>query len=165
MVYNDRGPVIPTGIFPKKSDTPETSSRRKRDKKRSSNLKSDRLSKLFRRGYNPADGESDSDDPDDGRNGSQRLHSLDLNRYLGPQNGQQVHRHTSPRPSAWHIYATAQPQTLARPHTEPRFHHSLSSGMAQVPEVVTHHRRHRPPPLDLDTESLSNSLGLLNFRQ
>ena len=169
MLHADRGPVVPTGFFAKKNDVPELSSRRKREKKRASNRKRDRLSKFFRRGYDSADGGSESDDPGDGRDRSGHLHTLDLNRYLAPQDGQQqLHRHSTPRPSAWQIYsqpAAPLPPSIAPPHLEP---HPHQPEIPQGPEVDTRPHRQRPPPLPLnhpDTELLSNSLGLLNFRQ
>jgi len=167
MLHADRGPVLPSGVFAKKNDMTEASSRRKRDKKRSGNRKRDRLSKLFRRGYDSADGGSESDDPDDGRDRSKHLHPLDLNCHLAPQDGQQqFRRHLNPHSSAWQIYsqpAASQSQSFAPPRPEPHAHQPEDS---QGPEMDTRHHRHRPTALDLsDTEVLSNSLGLLNFRQ
>jgi hypothetical protein len=97
-------------------------------------------------------------------------HLVPQDGHLVPQDGQQQrHRHPSPHPSAWHIYAppaTTQPQPFAPPHMEPHSHQPPLSDTVQAPEVDTRHHRHRPPPLDLsDTEVLSNTLGLLNFRQ
>ena len=165
MLHTGRGAVVmPTGVFAKKNDMLESSSRRKREKKRASNRKRDRLSKLFWRGYDSADGGSESDDPDDRRDrSSSHLHPLDLNRHLAPLDGQQQlhhhphhHHHVNPRPSAWQIYsqpATSQPQSFAPSHSHP-----------QGPNVDTRHHRHRPTPLDIsDTGGLSNSLGLLNL--
>jgi hypothetical protein len=165
MLHTDRGPVIPAGVFAKKNDVPEASSRRKRDKRRSSNLKRDRLSKWFRRGYDSADGGSESDDPDiDSRDRSQHLYPLDLNHHLVPQDAQQPQRRSSPHPSAWHIYAppaSTQSRSFSPSHVE-LHSHQPPPDMSHIPEAATR----RPPPLDLsDTESLSKSLGLLNFRQ
>jgi hypothetical protein len=166
MLYTDQGPMTPAGVFARKNEQPEASSRRKRDKKRSSNRKRDRLSKWFRRGYDSADGGSESDDPDDRHGRSQHLHPLDLNRHLAAQQPQQQRHGLSPRPTAWQIYAPpapTQPQSFGPPYNDLYSHQQPPHDSAHVPDAV---KRHRPPPLDLsDAESLSKSMGLLNFRQ
>lgn len=168
LLHNDRGPVIPSGIFAKRNDVPDASSRKKRDKKRATHLRSDRLSKWFKRGYNSADGEYESDDPDQSqsRGRSQHLHPLDLNRHITPQDRQQqIQRQSTPHPSAWNIYAqptTNQAQSVA-PHAD-RYPSPLPPHKtAQIPDATMHRHRHRPPPLDLSDSELSNKFGLLNF--
>lgn len=163
MLHVDRGPVIPAGVFATKTDVHQTSSRKKYDKKRAMNLKRARLSKWFGRGYDSADGGSESDVPDDSRSHSQHLDALDLNRHLLPEDDQQrPHVRSHPNPSAWQIYAqppTNQPQLFAAPHIEPHSHQLLEGD-------TSYRRRRRPPSLDLlDTEPITNSLGLLNLRQ
>jgi hypothetical protein len=170
MLHTQHGPVVPGGVFPKRNENPEASSRRKRAKKRASNRKRDRISKLFRGGYNSADGGSESDDSDDGRDRSSHLlHPLDLNRRFLPPGGQQpFHRRPTPHPPSWNIYARqAMPhsQTFAPPHNESPPRRPSPHEIMQAQEMTKRHR-HRPPSLDLsDTEVVSNSLGLLNFRQ